>query len=583
MVISYGGKDIYDSGTRLYRDAIVFDDGGSECLKRPDNEYVNIFVAEGGNVEGKDTSPDCTISLYGKGYLYRALMNDKTYIAVNGTNLFPIERMISGFTLNMSAAPVSYCRYLIDQQECTIFTKQIILIISSENQAVEKKYRLMVDETLYPLGQYSVDAGHSFSIALPAGEGVHELRIIENATQNRVYTLLYVVFEGFSLRFEGFYYSDNYNRNGTVEISDYSGINRYPYKILYDQESMLVPYGEGDLTIDIPILRCLLNNEVLPVNPERMLWHQDIPMSALLEVDTPRGYSCTVVIGQRTFESEKVEIGNEIRAKHDSSIEVVGVIIRNGDESALQIKLFDIAFEPFFKSEPLLAESKDLLWCVEDNYIGDKGSEFELSIRCQGNEIGLYRVGCADEIIPLESPLEDGVYDYTVFKKTPGFFAKLEEFLRGQVIVGDPVQFRFHDRAIIVTEAIIENERIKLKPESGIITKLQYIGERGLNGETQHYPCYEGCLQFKYDNTIRPYASKAYVRDGIYREQVNPVKLWIINEYTISLRDPLDDGLYVNKKWSSITDRIPPRGSRDYCNPDYYSFKVIAQSEVENV
>ncbi len=585
VVISYDGKDIYDSGSRLYRDAISFGHDGSELSKRPDSDYVDIFMAKGGNIEGVETSRDCTVDPCGTGYLYRILMDDNTYIVVNGTNLFPVEQRVSGLILNKSVAPVRYCRYLLDQQECTIFTKPVVFTVASENPTLVKQYRLMVDDTLYPLGKHDADSCHTHSIDLPAGDGVHEVRIIENATQHRVYTLRYVVVEDFSLRFDGFYYFDNYEENGTVQITDHSGVNYYPYKIIPGEGFMLVPYREGDLSIDIPILRCRLNGEIIPVDAAPTLWHQDIPMSALLEVDTPRGYSSTILIGQRAFMSERVEIGNEIRATHESSVGAVGIIIRKEGTCPLSIKLLDIAFEPSFKSAPFLVERKALLWHVKDNFVGDKESEFELAVRYQDDEIGRYRVGCVDEIISLDHQLKDGVYDYTVFMKPPGFFVKYEEFRHGQLVVGDPALFRFDGRAVIVTEALIETQHIELKSASGIITQLRYIGEQGLNGETQRYPCYEGCLQYKYSGCLRPYATKEYVRDGIYREQVNPVKLWIINDYTISLRGPYDDGLYVNKKWGSITDRVPIKGisKHDYCNPDYYGLEIIPQSEVKDV
>jgi hypothetical protein len=584
VVISYDGKDIYDSRSKLYRDAIAFGDDGGELSKRLDSDYVDIFVTKGGNIDGAETSRDCTVDPCGTGYLYRILMDDNTHIIVNGTSLFPVEQMVSGLTLNMSVAPVRYGKYLIDQQECTIFTKPVVFTVSSENLTLEKQYRLMVDDTLHALGKHDADSCHARSIDLPAGNGVHEVRIIENATQHRVYTLRYVVIEDFSMRFHGFYYFDNYAENGTVEISDHSGVSYYPYRILPGQGSMIVPYGEGDLSIDIPILRWRLNGEFIPVDPEPTLWHQDIPMSALLDVDTPRGYSSTIVIGQRTFMSERVEIGNEIMATHDSSVEAVGIIIRKEGACPLSIKLFDIAFEPSFKSTPLLVERKALLWCVEDKFVGDKRCEFEVSVRYRDDEIRRYRFGCVDEIISLDHQLKDGVYDYTIFIKPPGFFTKYEEFRHDQLIVGDPASVRFDGRAVIVTEALIATQHIQLKSASGIIPKLRYIGEQGLNGETQYYPCYEGVLQYKFGGKLRPYATDEYVHDGIHREQVNPVKLWIINDYTISLRGPFDDGLYVNKRWGSITDRVPDKvNEHDYCNPDYYGLKIIPHSEVKDV
>ncbi|MDL2274475.1 hypothetical protein LJC34_08085, partial [Oscillospiraceae bacterium OttesenSCG-928-G22] len=515
VVISHGGRDIYDSGTRLFRDFIAFDDGGAETTKRPDREYVNLFIAKGGTVRGEDSSPDYTASVCGGGHLYRVLIDDATFLSVNGTNVFPVEKMVSGLTLNMSVAPVSHCRYFDGQRECAVFTAPTTLTVTSERESVEKQYRVVVDESPLSLSDCGRAEG-GFRVPLPHERGVHELRIVENASNRRIYTLYYVVIEGFSLDFSGFYFYDNFPENGCLEVADSTGRARYPYKLSPGQDAMHVPYREGELSVSIPALSCRLDGK--PLSPGgQTIWHDDIAMSALLEVDVPRGYTCVTVVGQRMFPSARVEFGNEIRAGHAADVEAVGLLIRKNDEPPLQIKLFDVAFEARFASAPLLAERDGLLWCVEGNYIGGQESEFEVSLGRKGLEIGRYHVGLVDELIPLDRPLEDGVYDYTVFLKSSGFFSKAEELVHGHFFVGDPALVRFDDCAVIVTEAILESDRVPLKPASGILTKLRYIGERGLNGETQPYPCYEGCLQYRHNGDLRPYATREFEYGGIFR------------------------------------------------------------------
>lgn len=584
VIISYNKKDIYDSGSKLYRNAIVFGDDGSETNKRPDKEYVNIFVTASGHLEDEATSPDCTASRCGNGYLFRALIDDQTRFIINDKPLFPIEP-VDGLTFIMSVAEVSHCKYLINQQECIIFIKQPTITISSDYQTLEKKYRLMIDDRLYSLAECCTEIDISYRIALPDGYGVHEMRIIENATQIRAYTLHYIVLEGFSLHFTGFYYFPNFISNGSVEIIDNDGKSHHKYEIASNSRYMLLPYKDGDLSIDIPTLRWRISGIPVPPDVDQILWHEDILMSALLELDVPRGFTCTAMIGKRPFKSEKIEIGNEIKLIQDSPIEVGLLLLQKDKEDLVKIKLFDIAFKPFFKSPPLLMEKDTLCWCAEDNFIGPKDSKFEIRICTGQREIRHFAVGCNDEIIPINKALEDGVYNCLIFKKSAGLFGDSdEEVINGQFIVGNPALFRFDDLAVIVTEAIIDNERFELKRASGIITELQYLGERSLNGESLNYPCYEGKLQYKYEGKLRPYATEEYEHKGIFREQVNPVLLWIINEYTISLRTPSGDGLYVNKKWSSITDRTPQQGSgENYYNPDYYAFKIITRMEVLHV
>ncbi|MDL2288099.1 hypothetical protein LJC32_01805 [Oscillospiraceae bacterium OttesenSCG-928-F05] len=589
LVISHGGADIYDSGAKLYRDFIAFDDGGGEMTKRPDGGYVSVFTAEEGDFRGEDSAPDCSASVCGGGLLYRILIDSATFISINGTNLFPVEKLVSGLALNLSVAPVGGCAYMAEQRECAVFTAGPTLTITSESGQIARKYSLLIDGAPHHPPARERSREEMLSAALPDGPGVHELRIVENASRRQVHSLCYVVIADFSLRFDGFYYVDHFPENGALEISSAGETRRLPYKLLPGQQTMPVPFMEGELALSIPTLTCRLGG--VPIPPEGgTLWHGDIAMSALLDIGVPRGYSCTIAVGPRLFEASPVELGNEIRAGHSGDTEPVGLILRKGEAPPVQVGLFDIAFTPRFKTEPLVAEGGGLLWCIEDNFIGDRESGFELSITQRGREIGQYSAGHSDAVIPLDAPLEDGVYRYAVSQKPSGFFGKTTEIFRGRFTVGDPALFRFEGRAVVVTEAITDHERVALRPASGIITKLRYLGELGLNGETQPYPCYEGTLHFKHGGALRPYAFREYESGGVWREQVNPVRLWLINAYTLSLRGPSDDGLYVSRKWESITDRTPSEwglshitNKLDYCNPDYYSFKIIDLAEVAHV
>ena len=584
-IISYGGKNIFDSGVKLYREVIVFCNSGTEAIKRPLNEYVNIFAQQSCVVEGLETSPDSSIKLSEGGCIYRVLMAKSTQILVNGEPLYPVEQMISGLTLSLNISPVNYCKYSEGMHEYFIFIRQPMLEISSTTPNFEKQYRIVIGAEITSLSDYFDVSTNSYRIPLPKENGHHEFRIIDNFTHQRIYELPYAVFENFSLRFDGFYFTENYHDNGVLSVQNGDESTNFPYVMVADQNVMLVSFAEGDLAVDIPLFQAILDGEKLTEETGKVLWHSDIQAHALLEIEVPRGYTATVNIGSNTFMSSNVEIGNVIRAGHISDLEAVGVILRNENEQPVEIKLFDIAFEPYFQMPPLRIENGILLWLVERNFVGDSNTEFELQIQHKGVDCGKYKFGCIDELLELPNEMCDGVYHYTICAKKPGFFSKYEPLTTGHFIIGEHTQFWFDDCAIVVTEAILENDCLPLNQSSGIITKLRYAGEQYLNGETQHYPCYEGTLLYKHDGRLRPYATADYERNGKHHEQVNPVKVWVINEFTISLRTPVDDGLYVHKGWKSITDRKPPNktmglSADNWFNPDYYHYKVIAQSEV---
>jgi len=531
---------------------------------------------------------DCTVKPCDSLLLYRVLIDRTTAITINGEPLYPVEQVVSDMTLRALVSPVNHCKYVVNSYEHFIFARQPILEILSDAPNFEKQYRIAIDNGIGSFSEHLVASSNSYKIHLPCDKGAHSFRIIDNTTHQRIYELSYMVLVDFGLDFDGFYFSENHHLNGALSIQSRGETTTLPYAIDVGQQNMLVSFESGDLLVDIPILECLLDGKKLSNSANLILWHADIPAHALLEIVVPRGFNTTTLIGNSFFAEDHIEIGNIIRSNHELPIETVGVIVRGEGYQPLDIKLFDIAFEAFFQTSPLHIENNELWWLVENNFIGDASTNFEVRIMYKGYDYGCYKFTFEDDIVFLGGDFPDGVYHFEIYAKQPGFFSKYELLASERFVNGEPDKFRFDGCAVIITEAISENERISLNQYSGIVKDLRYIGEKYLNGETQHYPCYEGKLFYKHNGQMRLYATADYERNGKFHEQINPVKLWVINEFTISLRTPADDGLYVHKGWRSITDRKPPTramglNAENWQIADYYHFNVITQSEVENV
>jgi len=589
-VITYGGENIFDSGKKLFRSAIVFCDNGAEILKRPGNEYVNVFAQKNCVIGGTETTADCFMKSSNGGSVYRILFDKNTDITANDEPLYPVERQLSGLILRSLVSAISHCKYVEKQHEYHIFTRQPVLEISSNKLHIEKQYRIVIDNNNAVLSDYFDSSNNCYKILLPNEKGLHDFRIIDNSTQQRIYHLPYIFYENFSIDFDGFYFTDDYCSNGSLSVSVQTDNEPViiPYEYNLDQNVMLTSHSLGDLAVDIPLLKCFLNEQKLNECIDRVIWYEDIPAHALLELKIPRGYSATILVGSKSFASDNIEIGNIIRTGKASGTEAVGIILRSDNAPPIEIKLFDVAFTPHFQKLPIAIDVDSLQWSVENNFVGNRDTEFEILISYKGKDYEKHKFTCIDEVFELCGEVADGIYQYEINAKQPGFFSKYEQVTSGQFAIGDPNKFLFDGCAIIVTEARVENDCLPLNHSSGIIKNLQYIGEQFLNGETQHYPCYEGQLFYKHGNRMSLYATADYERNGKTHEQINPVKVWRVNEFTISLRTSADDGLYVHKGWMSITDRQPPPrkmklSAENWIIPDFYHYKVIPLSEVENV
>ncbi|HHT28323.1 MAG TPA: hypothetical protein GXZ82_13915 [Firmicutes bacterium] len=573
-VVTVGDKTVYDSGAKLYREALVFAAGGKEITKRPDGEYVDIFVTAGSEVHIE--SLDYTEEPCENGFIYRVLVNDQTQITVNQVDLLSGAERVKDDTLSLSVLPIDGCVYIENQQRYAVFAAAPTLRVRVEDKNSAKQYRVVVDGAPMALSSCYVAVEGACPLLLPDESAPHVLQLINNTTDKVEYMLRYIVIEGIKLNYNGFCYFNNCSGDGSVEISDATGTYRYPYGELLDQGSMLIPYCNGELELDIPTLNCYLDDEPISKDEDRIFWHEDIPMSAVLRVDPPRDYACTTAVGDKVFSDKRIELGNEIRSVDNAHCVPVCVEVCKNAERPVKIQLFSIALQPFFRSEPVVMEGNHLLWCVENNFVGDPASEFHLGIYQDGQLIREFRTECSDAILDMSVPLQDDWYEYVISVKPPGFFTELQELRRGRFTVGEPARLRFHKCNVIIKTAIIDGKHVALKEESAVITNLRYIGECKLNGEVLRYPCYQGKLQDRSGRGFYTYSNQERIRNGVCYEQVNPVKLWYINDYAIALRSPTDDGLYVHIGAKSITDVVPTEEtSAFYINPDYYSYKVI--------
>jgi hypothetical protein len=573
-VILAGEQVVYDSGMRLYRDAIIFDDSGREITKRPDRQYVTVFVAEGSEVA--IDSLDYTEDNYENGHLYRVLVDVQTQITINQTSLLAADERAKSDRFCLSTSPVVGCIYAENQQRYTVFSHDTTLMIkgSDENQA--KEYWVVIDGVPAPLlPNYDATCG-MYVINLPGGDFCHVIRLVNHASNKVEYTLHYIIVNGFSLHFHGFCYFNTCSREGCLTISDYTGTYRYPYNKTLEHGSMVIPYHQGELEVDVPTLKCYLNDNPLELDANHILWYNEIPMSAVLRLDPPRGYTAQLRIGNKTFVEQRVEIGNEIRSISNVKNVPVCVEVCKGNEQPVEIHLFDIALVPQLRSAPFSIEDGHLYWYIEDTFIGEASTEFKIHLYREGNLVREYSLGCTDDVVDLGNALPDGWYEYVMWVKPPGLFSKLQELLRGQMSIGSPARLRFQNCDIVVTSTSLDGKHTRLKDKSAVITEIRYIGECPLNGEELMYPCYQGKLQDRNGDRFYTYSTTEHCHNWIWYEQVNPVKLWYINDYIIALRSPTDDGLYVDLRSKSITDiKDNPETRAYYINPDYYSYRVV--------
>ena len=576
VTIVFNGSTIFDSGEKLYRDAVVFGEAGEEISKLPDNGYIYVLSS---NKAKTDMGNARRIS--NREQLYHVSANEAQNISVNGKNLFPKVVVTGDVLISLSLSPIELAKYVSGGHEYEIFSATPTIYVSLKDEISPKRYRIRIDGESYPLAKLSSTQGQTWKFTLPNDGDKHEIYIQDVLANEFIYSLNYIIKGGFSLKFDR-YFNLGKSEKGAVEIN---GMATFSIETSPENDFVYIELEDGELLISPPMLKCKLNG----VDKADIIWHKSIPTYSILEIEAPQGYNTSTFIGTKKFESNCVEIGNAMQSySHSHSIESVLVELEIHGEKHVE-KLFRIAFEPQFKFEPLAWEDHCLIWIPENNFIGDNTLHFTLSLFKSDIHKADYVLENKDDIILLDKPLEDGCYDYVIKIIERTIFSDIERQIHsGTLIVGNLASFQFDQKALIITKAHIDSEnnaeQFELSPNTNALVNLQYIGEQALNGENNLYPCYEACLMFK-DFQYGTWRKFSYAdsnnKAGKALYQVNPIRVWLINKNLIALRTPEHGGPYLNMSWKSITHFEPAKHEASYFDiADYFSYKITVLEDI---
>jgi hypothetical protein len=121
-IIRYGENDIYKSGNKLFRDALVFDEHGIEMRNPPVGGDIFYLYATMTSVvdERIEDSPQC-VALSSKAQLYRVMMGADTQLIVNGVSLFPTVIKSGDLQIEIKIPKMEAAIYVYEGLEYEIF------------------------------------------------------------------------------------------------------------------------------------------------------------------------------------------------------------------------------------------------------------------------------------------------------------------------------------------------------------------------------------------------------------------------------------------------------------------------------
>lgn len=581
--IQYCGDVLYDSGNRLFRACLLFDCEGKE--RRAKTGTTWLFAGNGQHLEFPDES-----GVYQElhpGQLYRLHLGEVSSVAVDGEELFADKKTAAGFRCHTS---VKRCVsvWAVDQgRTCELFPEPFSMTLCIPEQEQPLRYRVLLDGQT--MEEFHVK-DKTFWIQPPCEAGVpHRVQAMDLVSGRICFEYRYMVLPEFTMRLNEPLY-----REGADEA-----LLRFFWQG-HDTELSVPAPAEGNtaeislpglalpLEAELPVVHCSLLGRSAFAAPDAV-WHRDVPPDEFVELRLPDGWIGYLMLGVKPIPADQTgrryEIGNALRSgTKRGDREPLWLSLQNDRGEARQYKLTEVIFSPCFLKEPAEAPERSLCWRFAGNFFGDRDPRF--SIVCAGPD-GMehrYAAGAEDAVLAEAGELPDGRYACRVYLKSRSVFTagKDELIYDGSFILGDPLEYQMEGKELHLNGALcwdIEKETLKneaVLPGGGILCDLVYQKTDTPSGEALPMPLYEATLYYSDTNGVRhPFNSR---KNNLY-EEVNPVRVWIVNEHLLILQCATKDGVMLDNQRSTLVNRRPETylsRKEEYQRvetPDYYLYE----------
>lgn len=579
--IEYLGSTLYDSGKKLHRSHVVFDQNGTERSVRSGTIY--LFTDDSRNVSPEDGDGVYRVATH-PGQLLRLNLSEVGFVAVDGTEIFTNEQYAGLLRIYPKARPIqgmSVCDQGIRYQ---IFGGPFSVSIRIPEGENPKQYLLLLDDVQLPLPEAE---DREYSVELP-GETArrHRLSVADIVNERIAAELRYVILDAFSWRLDKALYLETEDRAElTICIGDSEVRVPAQRSVGSDTAVALSPFGGADYEVELPTVHCSFGGRSAFALPKRMWW-ESVGKEVFCRLSLPAGWTGSMMLRTRELPENKdgvIELGNLLRSGLAHQTEEPLLLFMRAQDGEIAIEIpTTIVFNPMFLGEPVKKCEGMLTWSPAADFIGPANAQFRLELRSKKASRTIL-LGESDGPLPGTDELPNGRYTYKVFLRPRGLFSREEPLLyAGSCVVGDENKFRFEGKELRLQSAICWNglseelETVELRENAGILEDMifQGITRPYADDETILLPEYEATLCYEKKDGSR----KAFGSDEASDEYewINPVKVWVVSETRLIVRTPLNELVYLDKAKHTILshdpDRILSRAEqrKRLRNPDYF-------------
>lgn len=555
--ITIDGKQIYTSGGSLNVKALLFKEGKLQTGKTVDEGNYILFAPKSVNIKFQGNVERQRRPYFAQ--LFDIYIQGEISVFADGRLLF------------CSRPPEGSLRFRLPQTQVEYVLRDTIYPLFSRDEfsitaigAPDGKKVVAITQRGENLNLQNTDA-NLCQFSLPNENGGYIVTLTDENT-GRVYDeVSFYLVDSYSVAFDSDYYLES-AEDGNVTL-DIEG-QRFELSLKGFTSKVKIPCGNGDIQIQIPRIRMLLDGNPLPTEA---VWKGEISPSSTLRVLCPETVAASISFANAQMTRRSAmggfdyAIGNAVQA-YDGSAQKVSVnLLIAGDN----IPIFDIIFKMSLTESPSFNLFENTLtWLNSYSFMGDRITRLKFVFKPRyGEPIVLFSVQGA-KVLSESFPSQSERYHYQVIAQTETAFGMVDTILAdGIVVFGDKAAVIFYGEVLRITQVIEEGNYTEIKPvyaEGITYIGTENLGYTDLSGDYAHYTAK---LYFMTKN------GKRYFTD------LNPVDIYLVNDKSgilhISFRD--GDGLFIDRSGDCGAELYkhvnPPQRLEKYFNiPDFFIY-----------
>lgn len=562
--ITIDDKQIFTSGSNLNVKALLFKEGKLQTGKTIDEGNYIIFAPKSVNLKFQGNVERQRRSYFAQ--LFDAYIRGEVSVFADGRLLFCSRPPEGSLRFKL---PQTQIEYVFRDTSYPLFSRDEFSITAIG--AFEGKNVLASTQSGENLVIQNRDANlHQFS--LPKENGGYTVTLTDENT-GRVYDeVRFYIVDSFSVAFDSDYYLET-AEGGNVTL-DIDG-QHFELSLMGFASKVKVPCGNGDIQIQIPRIRLLLDGNPLPTEA---VWKGEISPNSVLRLICPEtvavslSFAGSSMMRRSTMGGFDYAIGNAVQA-YDGTAEKTSVnLLVAGDN----IRMFDIVFKMSLTESPLFNLTENtLMWSNSYAFMGDKTTKLKFVFKPRnGESIALFSEQ-GTKVLSESFPSKSERYHYQAIAQTETAFGTVDTTLAdGTIIFGDKAAVIFRSEILRIAQVIEEGNYTDIKPvyaEDITYIGTENLGYTDLSGDYAHYTAR---LFFMTKN------GKRYFTD------LNPVDIYLVNDKSgilhISFRD--GDGLFIDRSGDYGTELYkhvdPPQRLEKYFNiPDFFIFQYSKEMQ----